>query len=72
MFLRDMFLDIPLIADWRLIKQRREQLVNESLRCHNTKQRNFDYEQGQRVLNLKKRLKPNKLGLRTEGPYNIT
>ena len=69
-FSRDMFLDIPLIADWRVIKQRREQLVNESLRRNNTKRRNFDYEQGQRV--LKKRHKPNKLGLRTEGPYDIT
>ena len=36
---RDMFLDIPLIADWILIQQRREQIVNESLRRHNNKRR---------------------------------
>jgi len=67
---RDMFLDVPLVADWHLIKQRRQQLVNDDLRRKNAKRRKFDYAQGQRV--LKKRHKPNKLGLRTEGPYQIT
>ena len=69
-FSRDMFLDIPLTADWQIIQQRREQLVNEDLRRKNAKRIRFDYAQGQRV--LKKRHKPNKLGLRTEGPYEIT
>ena len=70
MFSRDMFLDIPLTADWQLIQQRREQLVNEDLRRKNAKRIKFDYAQGQRV--LKKRHKPNKLGLLREGPYDIT
>lgn len=68
-FSRDMFLNIPLIADWHLIAQRREQLVNESLRRQNLKRRRYDYVQGQRV--LKKIHDPTKLGERTEGPYVI-
>jgi hypothetical protein len=68
-FGRDMFLNIPLIANWHLIAQRREQLVNESLRCQNLKRRNYDYIVGQRV--LKKVHDPTKLGERTEGPYTI-
>ena len=67
---RDMFLDIPLITDWILIQQRREQIVNESLCRHNNKRRTYDYIQGQQV--LKKLHKPTKLSLRTEGPYNVT
>jgi len=68
-FGRDMFLDIPLTADWLVIQQRREQLVNESLRRQNKKRRSFDYEQGQQV--LKRVLSPTKLGLRNKGPYRI-
>ena len=68
-FGRDMFLNIPLIADWQLIAQRREQLVNESLRRQNLKRRRYDYIVGQRV--LKKVHDPTKLGERTEGPYTI-
>jgi transposase InsO family protein len=69
-FSRDMFLNIPLIADWHLIAQRREQLVNESLRRQNMKRRRYDYVIGQKV--LKKIHEPTKLGERTEGPYTIT
>lgn len=68
-FSRDMFLNIPMIADWHQIAQRREQLVNESLRRQNLKRRRYDYVQGQRV--LKKVHDPTKLGERTEGPYTI-
>ena len=31
-FSRDMFLNIPLIADWQSIAQRREHFINENLR----------------------------------------
>jgi hypothetical protein len=68
-FGRDMFLDVPLIANWHLIASRREQLVNESLRRENMKRRRYDYVQGQQV--LKKIHDPTKLGLRTSGPYPI-
>ena len=66
---RDMFLDVPLQADWQLIRTRREHLVNENLRRQNAKRRSYDYVQGQKA--LKKLHKPTKLGLRTEGPYEV-
>ena len=69
-FGRDMFLNIPLIADWNLLAQRREQLVNENLRRQNRNRRRYDYVVGQRV--LKKIHKPTKFGLRTEGPYVVS
>ena len=69
-FGRDMFLDVPLIADWETIQQNRQSLVNERLRRTNMGRRSYDYIQGQRV--LKKRHKPDKLGRLTEGPYVIT
>lgn len=69
-FNRDMFVNIPLIADWHLITTNREQFVNESLRRSNAKRRRYDYTPGMRV--LKKLHKPTKLGNRTSGPYNIT
>jgi hypothetical protein len=36
-FNRDMFLNIPLIADWHAITQKREHLVNENLIRENNK-----------------------------------
>ena len=67
---RDMFLDVPLIADWQAIAERRTQVVNESLQRANLKRRTYDYVQGQQV--LKKTHKPTKLGERKEGPYPIS
>ena len=49
-FSRDMFLNVPLIADWQTIARRREQYVNDNLRCTNMKQRQHDYAPGQKVL----------------------
>ena len=68
-FGRDMFLNVPLIADWFAISQHRKQRVNESLRRQNQKRHSFDYIQGHRV--LKKIHKPTKLGERNEGPFQI-
>jgi hypothetical protein len=68
-FGRDMFLNIPLTADWHLIARHREQLINESLRRQNLKRRTYDYVVGQLV--LKKVHEPTKLGEQTEGPYRI-
>ena len=68
-FGRDMFLNVPLIADWHLIATRREHLVNEALRRQNQKRRSFDYVPGQKV--LKKMHNPTKIGPRTLGPYEI-
>ena len=68
-FNRDMFLNIPLIADWHAITQRREHLINENLIRENQKQRRYDNVPQQRV--LKKKWKPRKLGERTSGPYRV-
>ena len=68
-FNRDMFLNIPLIADWQMLTKKREHLVNENLRRENLKRRKYDYEVNQKV--LKKLHKPTKLGERHEGPYNV-
>ena len=69
-FGREMFIYIPLIADWKMIYKYRQTLVNERLRQVNQSRRRFDYIQGQRV--LKKKHRPDKLGELTEGPYRIT
>ena len=68
-FSRDMFLNVPLIADWQTIARHREQYVNDNLRRANRKRRQHDYAPGQKV--LKKVHDPTKLGVRTTGPYNI-
>ena len=49
-FNRDMFLNIPLIADWHAITQRREHLINKNLIRENQKRRCYDYVPQQRVL----------------------
>ena len=68
-FNRDMFLNIPLIADWHAITKRREHLVNENLMRENRKFCRHDYAVNDRV--LKKRHNPTKLGPRTSGPYRV-
>ena len=47
---RDMFLNIPLIADWHAITQRREHLINKNLIRENQKWRRYDYVPQQRIL----------------------
>jgi hypothetical protein len=68
-FAQDMFLNVPLIADWQAIARNREHHVNANLRRANRKQRQYDYTLGQQV--LKKVHNPTKLGVRMEGPYTI-
>ena len=68
-FACDMFLNVPLTADWIAIHEHREQLVNENLRHQNNKRHFHDYVQGQKV--LKFIYDPTKLGRRTEGSYVI-
>ncbi len=68
-FNRDMFLNIPLIADWHRITQRQEHLINEILIRENQKHCQYDYAPQQRV--LKKKWKSCKLGKRTSGPYRV-
>lgn len=68
-FSRDMFLNVPLIADWQSIAQRREHFINENLRRENARRRQYDYVPGQKI--LKKVHDPTKLGVRTSGPYTV-
>ena len=68
-FNRDMFLNIPLMADWHAITTKREHVINENLRRMNKKRRRHDYIVGQKVLKLL--IDPTKLGERTMGPYKI-
>eukprot|EP00957_Ditylum_brightwellii_P180409 13742829-Ditylum_brightwellii.AAC.1 len=68
-FSRDMFLNMPLVADWKTITALRKQHVNDNLRHVNKKQCQYDFALGQKV--LKKVHDPTKLGVRTPGPYTI-
>jgi len=68
-FSRDMFLNVPLVADWQTIAQNREQFINENLRRANARRRQYDYAPNQQV--LKKVHDPTKLGVRTTGPFTI-
>jgi hypothetical protein len=68
-FNRDMFLNLPLIADWHAITQKREHLIHENLLHENQKRRRHDYAPQQRV--LKKCWKPCKLDERTSGLYRV-
>jgi len=49
-FNRDMFLNIPLIADWHAVTLKREHLINENLMRENQKRRRYDYIPQQKVL----------------------
>ena len=68
-FNRDMFLNVPLIADFYALRGRRELLIQETARRGNLKRRHYDYVIGQQV--WKKLYRPNKLGQRATGPHNI-
>ena len=68
-FSRDMFLNIPLIANWQVIHKHWEHYVNENLCRANLKRHQYEYAQGQKV--LKKVYDPTKLVSRTTGTYTI-
>ena len=69
-FERDMFLDLPLIADLVTIQEKRQLLVNENLRQENARRREWFYEVGQQVLIQTEN--PAKLEPKFHGPYTIT
>ena len=49
-FNRDMFLNIPLIANWHAVTLKREHLINENLMRENQKRRRYDYTPQQKIL----------------------
>ena len=68
-FHRNMFMDLPFVADLLLLRNKRQALIDYNLRRENLKRRNFDYEPGMEMLELT--LNPNKVGKLTRGPFTI-
>ena len=69
-FHRDMFLDVPYVADLLKIREKRQLIVDKDLRRENARRFAFDYKVGEQV--LKKRHEWSKLGERWDGPYEIS
>jgi len=69
-FGRDMLFDIPYLADWTAIGQRRQKLVDQNNVRENKNRVDFDYRTGQKVL-LRKEGILRKAETRYEGPYVI-
>jgi hypothetical protein len=68
-FNRDMLLDIPVIADLQLLKDKRQRIIEKNLLVANKARVSHDYQPGEQVLKLV--YKPNKLEPRSVGPYTI-
>ena len=66
---RDMFVDVPVMADLVAIRQRRQQLVDQNLIRHNRKRYDHHYRVGDPVMII--RYDPTKLQERLHGPYPI-
>ncbi len=49
-FGQDMLFDIPFVADWRKIGERRQSLTNRGSQCENAKRIDYDYKVGDKVL----------------------
>ena len=64
-----MILDIPMIADWNLIRQNRQQLIDQCLIAADYKYFAYDYQVSDEVLKLS--YKPHKLKHQATGPYRI-
>ena len=69
-FQRDMFLDLPIVADLVATRDKRQVIVDDNLRRQNLKRRFFDYTVGQQV--MIKYYNPTKLGERSFGPFPVT
>ena len=63
-------MDLPVLVDLEMIRQKRQLLIDENVRRQNQKRREFHYQVGQEV--LIKTVSPNKLQPRAHGPYTIT
>ena len=68
-FHRDMILNIPIIADLQLLRDKRQQLIDDRLIRANRKRFSHDYHVGEEVLKLT--YQPDKLSPRAEGPYRV-
>jgi transposase InsO family protein len=68
-FQRDMILNIPLIADFKLLQARRQAAINMQLMRANKSRTPHDYQPGDKILVLV--FAPNKLQERAKGPYTL-
>ena len=68
-FHRDMFLNIPFLADLEALRQKRQLIIDENLRKANARRRQYDYRIGDSV--HIKTVDPTKLQARSHGPYPI-
>jgi transposase InsO family protein len=68
-FHRDMVLNIPLVADLNLIREKRQHLIDQRLIVNNRKRFAHDYQPNQEVLKLV--YEPGKLEPCAVGPYRI-
>jgi hypothetical protein len=51
-FGQDMLIDIPFIADWKIIEERRQRLTDLNNACKNEGRIDYDYKVGQKILVL--------------------
>ena len=70
-----MLLDVPYIANWILLRDKRQRLIDENLRRMNSRRNNYDYRVGDRVVELTKGrqtggLAP-KMSPMYNGPYSV-
>jgi transposase InsO family protein len=70
-FHRDMVLDIPLLADFKLLREKRQLLIDKSLMQANRKRIAYDYKVGDLVLKFIPKNQLTKLGPRAKGPFPI-
>ena len=64
-----LLLNIPVIADLQLLRDKRQMLIDEKLMHANRSRISYDYRPGDEVLLLA--YKPDKLDPRATGPYRI-
>jgi hypothetical protein len=68
-FPKDMFFNVPLIANLQTVRERRQVLIDKNLRRQNVKRRSFDHVAGQNV--MVKVPNPGKLDQRAVGPFRV-
>ena len=69
-FNRDMFLNVPFLADLQALQNRRQLIIDENLRRQNARRRHYDYAIGDRV--HVRVVDPTKMEPRAIGPFPIT
>ena len=65
-----MLLDVPIIANMNIIRERRQHLINEQLRRHNARRISHDYRVDDQVLMINP--DPSKMEERNTGPFTLT